>query len=487
MNWADVDAGAQRGLAITGQTGNGTWQYSTDGTTWAGFGAVSATKALLITSSSQVRYMPGGDNGETATFTFRAWDQTSDAASTNATVSYVSPGAGGGTTAFSSQSSTAWITVTAVSESLIIDTLQSSTTIETPAKPQETVTVSGTFREEGIVTTVNGLVTWGDGTSSSLSIDRGNSTFTASHAYASGGYFEITATLEAGPVRGSADTSAAITGVRLSDDGELQIIGSSGKDIVDITSLNSGSTLRVRTEFDVPVNLLADLNGDGLVDAADAGILFSNWDTSGPEGDLNSDGIVDAADAGIMFAEWTVDSGTIDTFNTDDVDHILIVLNAGDDRVTLADDVTIPAVIDAGAGEDTVITGAGRQVLIGGLGADELAAGDGEDLLIAGTVAFDDHVTALRLILADWDSGLDYAMRVVQLRNGIGTSTAGTGVRLQTATATATVFDDGSVDRLVGQQALDWFFAERDGQDGDDDVVEDLMVDELVDELLRTF
>ncbi len=70
--WADVDTGAISGLAITGMTGNGTWQYSTDGTTWNNFGAVTSTNALLITSTTQVRYQPNGQNGETATFTYRA-------------------------------------------------------------------------------------------------------------------------------------------------------------------------------------------------------------------------------------------------------------------------------------------------------------------------------------------------------------------------------------------------------------------------------
>ncbi|MFM7739978.1 MAG: hypothetical protein ACKO9H_11290, partial [Planctomycetota bacterium] len=76
-SWADVDTAALSGLAITAVTGNGTWQYSTNGTTWTNFGSVSGTNALLITSTSQIRYVPNGLNGETATFTYKAWDQTS--------------------------------------------------------------------------------------------------------------------------------------------------------------------------------------------------------------------------------------------------------------------------------------------------------------------------------------------------------------------------------------------------------------------------
>ena len=34
--------------------------------------------------------------------------------------------------------------------------------------------------------------------------------------------------------------------------------------------------------------------------------MFAHWAMSGP-GDLHEDGIVDAADAGILFAHWTAD------------------------------------------------------------------------------------------------------------------------------------------------------------------------------------
>ncbi len=114
--WADVDTGAVSGLAITGMTGNGTWQYSTDGATWNNFGAVTSTNALLITSSTQVRYQPNGQNGETATFTYRAWDQTSGTASTNSTANYASTASNGGTTAFSSNTATASMVVTSVND-----------------------------------------------------------------------------------------------------------------------------------------------------------------------------------------------------------------------------------------------------------------------------------------------------------------------------------------------------------------------------------
>ena len=56
--------------------------------------------------------------------------------------------------------------------------------------------------------------------------------------------------------------------------------------------------------------VIGDMNGDGSVDVADAGILFGNWGGAG-EGDLNIDGIVDAADAGLLFEKWTGDTAVV--------------------------------------------------------------------------------------------------------------------------------------------------------------------------------
>jgi len=97
----DADVGALRGVAIIGKTGNGTWQYSTDNSTWTDFGAVSGTSSLLIAATTYVRYVPDAANGETATLTFRGWDQTTGTASVNGIRSLADTTSNGGTTAFS--------------------------------------------------------------------------------------------------------------------------------------------------------------------------------------------------------------------------------------------------------------------------------------------------------------------------------------------------------------------------------------------------
>jgi hypothetical protein len=125
LTHGDVDSGASSGVAITASTGNGTWQYSTDGATWNGVGSVSGNAAILLSSSTQLRYAPDGANGETATLTFRAWDQTSGTASTNATRNTADTTTNGGTTAFSSGTAQASISVSSVNDAPVL----------TPASP----------------------------------------------------------------------------------------------------------------------------------------------------------------------------------------------------------------------------------------------------------------------------------------------------------------------------------------------------------------
>ncbi len=110
----DVDTGAVQGIAITTYTGNGTWQYNTGGG-WTNVGVVSATSALLLKSTDSIRYVPDANNGETATLSYRAWDQTSGSTGTKVDVS-----ANGGTTAFSSGSDTASLVVSSANDAPVV-------------------------------------------------------------------------------------------------------------------------------------------------------------------------------------------------------------------------------------------------------------------------------------------------------------------------------------------------------------------------------
>ncbi len=49
----------------------------------------------------------------------------------------------------------------------------------------------------------------------------------------------------------------------------------------------------------------ADVNGDGIVNGADLGLLLAAWETDECETDLNGDGTTNGADLGLLLAEWT--------------------------------------------------------------------------------------------------------------------------------------------------------------------------------------
>lgn len=50
----------------------------------------------------------------------------------------------------------------------------------------------------------------------------------------------------------------------------------------------------------------ADINGDGIVDAADLGVLLAAWGSSLGSADVNADGIVDGNDLGLVLSAWTL-------------------------------------------------------------------------------------------------------------------------------------------------------------------------------------
>ena len=119
-------------LTSTTSNGNGTWQYSIDGgTTWTAFGAVSGSSSLLLRSTVYLRFVPNGQNGTTASVTYRAWDQTSGSAG-----SKVDSSTPGGTTAFSTASDTASITVTSVNDAPVLT--PSAPTLTTITEDQTT-------------------------------------------------------------------------------------------------------------------------------------------------------------------------------------------------------------------------------------------------------------------------------------------------------------------------------------------------------------
>lgn len=73
----------------------------------------------------------------------------------------------------------------------------------------------------------------------------------------------------------------------------------------DVTSVTFASALNAQINVSgTRVVISADLNGDGVVNAADLAIQLLAWGTAGP-GDLNADGVVSDTDLAILLASWS--------------------------------------------------------------------------------------------------------------------------------------------------------------------------------------
>jgi VCBS repeat-containing protein len=113
---SDVDTNAVKGIAIYGAlAGNGSWQYLSGGTNWLPMGSVSGVQALLLAPNDRIRFVPDGQNGTSASLSYRAWDQTLSSAGNKADVT-----TNGGTTAFSAMIGSLGMTVTAINDAPVL-------------------------------------------------------------------------------------------------------------------------------------------------------------------------------------------------------------------------------------------------------------------------------------------------------------------------------------------------------------------------------
>ncbi|NOS88637.1 MAG: DUF4347 domain-containing protein, partial [Methylococcaceae bacterium] len=114
---SDTDADAVQGIAITGlSSGNGSWQYSTDNSNWFDIGPVSDNQALLLRATDYIRFIPDGKNADTASVTYRAWDQSSGAPGSYADTTAAHAPIPDDTSAFSIAHDTATLSIYALND-----------------------------------------------------------------------------------------------------------------------------------------------------------------------------------------------------------------------------------------------------------------------------------------------------------------------------------------------------------------------------------
>jgi Ca2+-binding RTX toxin-like protein len=153
----------------------------------------------------------------------------------------------------------------------------------------------------------------------------------------------------------------------------------------------------------------------------------------------------------------------------------------GNDLISVAANVTVPAILFGGGGNDLIVAGggpsvlvggAGRDILMGGRGGDVLIAGSGggdtllslygNDLLIAGATSFDADVQALDAVLREWTrSDVGYDQKRADLGGGgPGFANRLNGDTFLTATGPdATVRSNGGGNTLLSARGRNWYFA----------------------------
>ncbi len=359
------------------------------------------------------------------------------------------------------------------------------------------VTIGGTFADVDVSDTHVITVDWGDGLSETLPgsfVDQAGDSFSAMHAYASGGIFavRVTATDSSGETSLTAESTAAVTGVGLVHR-TLYVVGTAGKDDVKLKSKDGGDTVEVetkldqgkkeKTEFltdDIDLIVIHLCDGDDKADV-DQKIEISTQIYGGAgKDDLKGGSGNDLLDGGPGEDDLDGRDGDDQLFGGEDDDKLdggkgsdFLSGGGGDDDLKGGSDGDVDEgrddILIGGDGDDKLDAGKGFNLLVGGRGDDDLKAkhsgGNGSpgSILIAGWTSHDeaaDAASAFRSILRDewisrWDQGDDYDQIVDDL--------VAAGSSLE---AGQRVFGDSLKDKLEGSsQSRDLFFADLDGLD----------------------
>jgi uncharacterized repeat protein (TIGR01451 family) len=106
--YSDPDGAAftKPGIAAVASSGNGTWQYSTNGSSWTAIGSLSVSSALLLPQSDSLRFVPAANWSGQAQLVFLAWDGSQGTAGKSFAVAAV-----GGASPFSSNAGSLEVSV----------------------------------------------------------------------------------------------------------------------------------------------------------------------------------------------------------------------------------------------------------------------------------------------------------------------------------------------------------------------------------------
>jgi hypothetical protein len=338
------------------------------------------------------------------------------------------------------------------------------------ASPGDIVTLTAVFTDADSGDSHTAIIDWGDGTVSGGVVDEQTGTVTGTHDYTTGGIFEVTVTVsDSSAASDAAATIVVVTGVRLTDDGALQIVGTNRRDHIDIGLRQGGTTMAVRLHTDHGHH-----HGHHHGHGTGHGHHGHSHHSHGGHGHHGHGHHADPES--FQFAAEDVSSILIYACDGDDHVHVsshisvdaTIYAGAGNDHVHggSGNDILIGGsgndhlngndghdIVQGGSGWDLLKGGAGRDLLIGGSGRDYMLAQQGEDILIGALTEYGDDVDALAQIRAVWIANNTFADRVTALSADL--------------LAPGKVIDDDTRDWLIGHHDADWYFADPNGFDRD--------------------
>ena len=439
----DLDNGALEGIAITSlSSGNGSWEYSTNaGGSWNTVSVVSDASALLLSNSDFLRFVPDGQNADSANFDFRAWDHTSGIAGNK-----VDTSTNGGTTTFSTATETATITVTSVNDQLTTNISINQTKaynegsagvgldniVVTDVDSGEIITATLTLNDP----TFGALSTSG---SASYSAATGVWTITGNVAEVNTALTNVTfnptlnndqnTTVSVSIVDGGENGTTAATGTitlnviaindapinnvpsaqAVNEDTNL-VFNSANSNLISITDVDAGSTLRVTL---TPTNGLVTLTPTlGLIFTVGDGIADTNMTFEGSLADINAalDGLSFIGDQdfnGTANIQITTDDLTLITLNEDASQKGYYTFNNTGD---LGND-------DSVGGANDIVDGSSITTTSDATHGDVLSFDGNDDVQITGFFGSPTEVTLAGWINLDSGSSNDY---VISLGDNVG-------------------------------------------------------------------
>ncbi|MEH2570888.1 T1SS-143 domain-containing protein [Bradyrhizobium sp. AZCC 1577] len=361
-NVTDAD-GPGLGIAITAtNSANGTWYYSTNnGATWTAVGTVSNANALLLEADANTRlyFKPAANFNGTVTdgITFRAWDASTGTAGTK-----VDTSSNGGSSAFSSATDTAAVTVNAANDA--------PTATITPASysatEQTNLNLHNTGMSVGDIDAGNNVI------SMTLSVGTGTLTVGAGNS----GVDSIT---------GSGTSSVTVTGTLAELNNLLAGTDTNGG------WFGSGGTIVYNANVNAPpasttltllVNDTGDTGSGGSQTAADAATINITAVNDAPTAAADTVITNVGNNAAVVIPEWAL------VANDTDLDNVLDVT-----AVSAGTSGTTSHATGTGNGGSVTFTDDGSNLNGGNNGSFTYKATDGSATAAAVTVTIDNRST----------------------------------------------------------------------------------------------